>query len=198
MSRWSPRLAAWLVGLGWRRVPRAALWLPARKAAALTAIVAALGYTLLAGFAVPAQRTFYMVRVVALALWAGRVASPVCTLALALAAVVAADPWAPLSPGMVAVLRRGSVDLLRRDSWSAPERRLAAVGTHAMGHHGGPRPAALMHLRQVSLAGPLANAPAIPVISVRSPRPSALLERTATHTLESGARRLLVECCCSS
>ena len=70
-------LAAWLVAFGWRRVPAAALRLPARKAAAAAAIVAALGYTLLAGFAVPAQRTFYMVAVVALALWCGRIASPV-------------------------------------------------------------------------------------------------------------------------
>src|SRR5918995_1953560 len=93
-------LAAWLVAFGWRRVPAAALRLPARKAAAAAAIIAALGYTLLAGFAVPAQRTFYMVAVVAAALWCGRIASPSRTLALALAVVVAADPWAPLAPGL--------------------------------------------------------------------------------------------------
>ena len=69
-------LAAWLVSFGWRRVPGAALRLPARKAAAAAAIIAAVGYTLLAGFAVPAQRTFYMVAVVAAALWCGRITSP--------------------------------------------------------------------------------------------------------------------------
>src|SRR5258705_4599117 len=37
-------LAAWLVAFGWRRVPYAALRLPARKSAALAAIVGALGY----------------------------------------------------------------------------------------------------------------------------------------------------------
>ena len=93
-------LAAWLVAWGWRRVPAATLRLPARKAAAAAAIAAALGYTLLAGFAVPAQRTFYMVGVVAAALWCGRIASPARTLALAFAVVVAADPWAPLAPGL--------------------------------------------------------------------------------------------------
>src|SRR5436190_3427483 len=56
-------LAAWLVASGWRRVPWLTLRLPARKAAALAAIVAALGYTLLAGFGVPAQRTLWMVSV---------------------------------------------------------------------------------------------------------------------------------------
>src|SRR5687767_11708923 len=93
-------LAAWLVAFGWRRIAPAVLRLPARKAAAASAIVAALAYTLLAGFAVPAQRTFWMVSVVAAALWCGRIASPTRTLALALAVVVAADPWAPLAPGL--------------------------------------------------------------------------------------------------
>ena len=48
----------------------------------------------------PAQRTFYMVTVVALALWSGRIASPVRTLALALAAVIALIPGRRLSPGL--------------------------------------------------------------------------------------------------
>ena len=159
-------LAAWLVGFGWRRLPRAALRLPARKAAALAAIVAALGYTLLAGFAVPAQRTFYMVSVVAIALWAGRVTSPVRTLALALVAVIAADPWAPLSPGMW--LSFGAVGLIfyAATGWSAPEPRLAQWARMQWGITVGLAPAALLLFGQVSLAGPLANAVAIPLISV--------------------------------
>ena len=159
-------LAAWLVAAGWRRAPRAVLRLPARKAAALAAIAAALGYTLLAGFAVPAQRTFYMVSVVAVALWAGRVASPVHTLALALAAVVAADPWAPLSPGMW--LSFGAVALIFyvAAGWSAPERRLAQWARMQWAITVGLAPAALLLFGQVSLAGPLANALAIPVVSV--------------------------------
>ena len=72
-------LAAWLVSFGWRWVPAAVARLPARKAAAVAAIAAALGYTLLAGFAVPAQRTFWMVSVVAAALWCGRIAAPART-----------------------------------------------------------------------------------------------------------------------
>src|SRR5918996_461553 len=69
-------LAAWVAAFGLRGVPAAAGRLPARKTAAPSAIAAALGYTLLAGFAVPAQRTCYMVSVVALALWCGRITSP--------------------------------------------------------------------------------------------------------------------------
>ena len=45
--------------------------LPAQKAAALAGAAAALVYVLLAGFGVPAQRTLYMVAVVAAALWFG-------------------------------------------------------------------------------------------------------------------------------
>lgn len=52
----------------WRRSVRLTLMLPARKAAALFALLVALAYALLSGFAVPAQRTVYMVAAVAVAL----------------------------------------------------------------------------------------------------------------------------------
>jgi competence protein ComEC len=155
-------LAAWLVAFGWRRSAQLALRLPARKAAALAAIAAALGYTLLAGFAVPAQRTFYMVSVVALALWSGRIASPARTLALALAVVVAADPWAPLSPGLW--LSFGAVALIFYVS--IRENRMAQWVRIQWGITIGLAPAALLLFGQVSVAGPLANALAIPVVSV--------------------------------
>ena len=155
-------LAAWLVAFGWRRAPWATLRLPARKAAAAAAIFAALGYTLLAGFAVPAQRTFYMVAVVALALWFGRIASPARTLALALAVIVAADPWAPLAPGLW--LSFGAVALIFYVAHAGPRvlqwiRMQWAITV-------GLAPAALLLFGQISVAGPLANAVAIPVVSV--------------------------------
>jgi competence protein ComEC len=155
-------LAAWLVAFGWRRAPALAMRLPSRKAAAAAAIVAALGYTLLAGFAVPAQRTFYMVSVVAAALWCGRITSPARTLALALAVVVAADPWAPLAPGLW--LSFGAVALIFYVASS--EWRLVQWARMQWAITVGLAPAALVLFGQVSLAGPLANAVAIPVISV--------------------------------
>jgi len=159
-------LVAWLVAIGWRRVPGAALMLPARKAAALAAIAAALGYTLLAGFAVPAQRTFFMVSVVAAALWSGRIASPSRTLALALLAVVLLDPWAPLAPGFW--LSFGAVALIFYVStgWSAPTPRLVQWVRIQWAITLGLAPAALLLFAQVSLIGPLANALAIPLVSV--------------------------------
>jgi len=159
-------LVALLVASAWRRVPGVALQLPARKAAALAAIGAALGYTLLAGFAVPAQRTFFMVSVVAAALWSGRIASPSRTLALALLAVVLVDPWAPLAPGFW--LSFGAVALIFYvgTGRTAPTPRLVQWVRIQWAITVGLAPAALLLFAQVSLIGPLANAFAIPLVSV--------------------------------
>src|SRR5436189_4967162 len=118
-------LMAWLVATLWRRIPALVLRLPARKATALAAILGALGYTLLAGYGVPAQRTFWMVSVVAAALWSGRISSPWRTLALALAAIVLMDPWAPLSPGLW--LSFGAVPLIFYSAvgWTEPGSKLS-------------------------------------------------------------------------
>jgi competence protein ComEC len=163
-------LAAWLAAFGWRRLsrraPRLCHGVPARKAAAAAAIAAALGYTLLAGFGVPAQRTLLMVTVVALALWSGRIASPSRTLALALGAVVAADPWAPLAPGFW--LSFGAVALIFyvATGWTEGEPRLRQWVRIQWAVTVGLAPAALLLFGQVSVVGPLANAVAIPLVSV--------------------------------
>jgi len=75
------------------------LLLPAQKAAALAGAAIALLYVLLAGFGVPAQRTLYMLGVVAAALWFGRIASISHVLCAALGVVVLLDPWSVLWPG---------------------------------------------------------------------------------------------------
>jgi competence protein ComEC len=159
-------MAAWLVALLWRRVPALVLRLPARKAAALAAIVGALGYTLLAGYGVPAQRTFWMVTVVALALWSGRVSSPWRTLALALALIVLMDPWAPLSAGLW--LSFGAVLLIFyvAAGWTEPGPKWAQWTRVQGAITIGLAPAALLLFGQISIAGPLANALAIPLVSV--------------------------------
>src|SRR6266853_6773462 len=68
-------LLAMFVSWCWRRSETLALALPAQKAAALAGFLAAFAYCLVSGFAVPAQRTLYMVGVVAVALWFGRATS---------------------------------------------------------------------------------------------------------------------------
>ncbi|MEK6246231.1 MAG: DNA internalization-related competence protein ComEC/Rec2, partial [Pseudomonadota bacterium] len=155
-------LFAWLASWLWRRSPFLVLRLPARKAGAAAAIVGALGYTLIAGFAVPAQRTFWMVTVVAIALWSGRIASPARTLALALAVVLLFDPWAVLAAGFW--LSFGAVALIffvsnEKDSIARQWLQVQWAITIGLA------PAALFLFSQVSIVGPLANAVAIPAVS---------------------------------
>jgi competence protein ComEC len=75
------------------------LLLPAQKVAAIVGTVTAFVYVLLAGFGVPAQRTLYMLAVVAVALWTNRITSVSHILCNALGVVVLLDPWAVLWPG---------------------------------------------------------------------------------------------------
>jgi competence protein ComEC len=156
-------LFAWFAGWLWRRSAFLMSRLPARKAGAAAAIAGAFGYTLIAGFAVPAQRTFLMVTMVALALWSGRIASPTRVLALALAVVLALDPWAVLSPGFW--LSFGAVALIfvvANEKESGVKQWLRVQWAITLGL----APAALFLFSQFSVVGPLANAVAIPVVSV--------------------------------
>ena len=158
-------LAGWMVAFGWRRWPRAAERLPARQAGLLAAVLAAFAYAVLAGFQVPAQRTLFMLGVLALAFWGRREPRPFSALTWALFAVLLIDPWAVLSAGfwlsfgaMAAILwvtfgRVALPDKLR--GWVTVQ---AAV-TLALA------PALLLLFQQVSIVSPLANAIAIPVVS---------------------------------
>jgi len=83
----------------WRRSTRLTLALPARKAAATIGLLVAVGYALLAGFGVPAQRTVYMLAAITALLWLSRSSSPSQLLSAALLTVLLLDPWAVLAAG---------------------------------------------------------------------------------------------------
>lgn len=159
-------LAAWLAGWGWRRSSWLMLRLPAQKASALAGFLAALFYCLLAGFAVPAQRTLYMLAVVALALWTGRTTAVSRVLALALLLVLLLDPWAVLAAGFwlsfgaVGLLFYVGAGRLGEGHW------LAAWGRAQWAVTIGMVPALLALFQQFSLVSPIANAIAIPVVSL--------------------------------
>ncbi len=149
----------------WRRSARATQWLPARKAAVLFGVAAALSYALVTGFAVPAQRTLYMLAIVAMALWFDRLSSPSRVLALALLVVVVFDPWAVLSPGFW--LSFGAVGVIfyilsqrigAEKPWLQALRVQGAVTLALV-------PTMLLLFQQVSIVSPFANAIAIPVVS---------------------------------
>jgi competence protein ComEC len=159
-----------LAGRGWRQVPALALRLPAQKAAILAGCAAALGYALLAGFAVPAQRTVVMLGVAALALLSGRIVAPSRTLCLALAVVLFLDPWAVLAAGfwlsfaaVGALLYVGSAAVGEPGGWRARVREWGSVQWAATLAS---LPILLLVFQQFSLVSPLANALAIPVISL--------------------------------
>ena len=167
-------LAACAAASLWRRSlftrAQLPLLLPTQKVAALAGAMAALLYVLLAGFGVPAQRTLYMLSVVALALWCGRLASVSHVLCLALGLVVLLDPWCLLWPGFW--LSFGAVGVIlyagagrfeaRTPGWRGML-RLAGRTQYAVTL--GLAPLTLLLFSQVSLIGPLANAVAIPVVS---------------------------------
>ena len=146
------------------------LLLPAQKVAALTGATVALLYVLLAGFGIPAQRTLYMLCVVAAALWSGRIAAVSHVLCASLALVVLLDPWSVLSPGFwlsfgaVAAILFASVGRTgaRGAGWVAAL-RLGAQTQYAVTV--ALVPLTMLLFAQVSLVSPLANAVAIPLVS---------------------------------
>ncbi len=150
----------------WRRSHYLTLRLPARKAAAAAGLTVALGYALLAGFAIPAQRTVYMLAVVAIALWLGRSTSVTAVLSWALLAVVVLDPWAVLSPGFwlsfgaIAIIMLVSAGRIGRTHWLIGWARVQWAITLSL------IPPLLAMFQQVSLVSPIANAIAIPLVSL--------------------------------
>jgi competence protein ComEC len=150
----------------WRRSHYLTLWLPARKAAAVGGLIAALGYALLAGFAIPAQRTVYMLAVVAIALWLGRATSVTGVLSWALLTVVVLDPWSVLSPGFwlsfgaMAIIMLVSAGRIGRTHWLIGWARVQWAITLSL------IPLLLAMFQQISLVSPFANAIAIPLVSL--------------------------------
>ncbi len=174
----------------WRRSERLTLWLPARKAAAIGAFTVAYSYALLAGFGVPAQRTVFMVAAVACALWLNRNFSLTQILGIAILGVLIPDPWAVLSPGfrlsfgaVALILYTTSHRIGRRDSdavirnASGAPRKTPAKLSRALPFLReytivqwavtlGLMPMLLALFGQLSLVSPIANAFAIPLVSL--------------------------------
>ncbi len=174
-------LTYWL----WRRSTRLTLRLPARKAAALAALLVALGYALLSGFAVPAQRTVYMVGAVAAALWLNRNFSIGQILSIALLGVLIPDPWAVMSPGFwlsfgaVVLILYVTAHRIGRAHWLVEYANVQWAMTIGL------VPMLLALFQQVSLVSPIANTFAIPLVSLIVV-PLALLGVVLPHSLSYG------------
>lgn len=158
-------LARWL----WRRSARLCLWLPAPKAGLAVGLAAAAAYVALAGFGIPAQRTLYMLAGVAAVLWLGLLTSPGRMLAAALLPVMLIDPWAALAPGFW--LSFGAVAALFHAAGRSARPRARPAPWRVWLHTQWVVSLALLPLllalfHEVSLVSPLANAFAIPLVSL--------------------------------
>ena len=114
----------------------------------------------------PAQRTVYMLCVVAAAVWLGAVESSSVVLAAALLIVLLLDPWAVLAPGFwlsfgaVGVIMFVCNGRIGRPHWLATWVRVQFAVTLAM------VPVLLAVFQQVSVVSPVANALAIPAVGL--------------------------------
>ena len=150
----------------WRWSPHLMLRLPARRVAAIAGLTVAFGYTLLSGFAVPAQRAFCMLAVVAIAIWRGHSISATLVLVWALLLVVILDPWAMLSPGFwlsfgaIAIIMLVTVGRIGQMHWLTGWVRVQWAITLGL------IPLLLAMFQQMSLVSPIANAIAIPLVSL--------------------------------
>ena len=153
--------AAWLAMALWWTWPTLGRRWPRPHAAAVAALVGAMGYAAVAGFALPTVRTALMIAVVALARLARRPLGAWQALSLALAAMVLVDPLAVLQAGFW--LSFAGVAWL---VWCLPAQGarhwlrdfLAAQGVATLGL----LPLGAVLFLQASLAGPLANLLAVP------------------------------------
>ena len=159
-------LAFAIAAFVWRRFPALVMRMPTRKAATIFGLFVAVLYALLAGMSVPTQRTLYMLITFALALLFGRNLAISRALAIALMVVVLLDPWAVIAPGFwlsfsaVALIAYVSSGRLAAQHWLKE-----AVNTQ-WAITLGLLPLLIVMFGQASVVSPLANAFAIPVISL--------------------------------
>jgi competence protein ComEC len=186
MIGWLASIAlGWLWRLGARHaLPRRrnpALWLPAPVASRIGGFACALLYALFSGWGVPAQRTALMLGMVTLLRLAGLAWPWWLTWLWAMAAVLAADPWALMQPGFwlsfVAVGILFATDQGAHDAGGAsgPIAGAAGVGRR-LWRHGKAllrdqgivtialTPLTLLLFHQASLVGLLSNLVGIPWI----------------------------------
>lgn len=149
----------------WRLIPGLALRLPAQRAAVPVAMLCAVGYAALAGFAVPTQRALVMLLVVMGALWFRRTARPARTLALAMLAVLLIDPQAPLTYGFWLSFAAVAVILYAFSGRIGRPGRLTSLMHIQWVTSLGLVPLTFVMFQHASLISPLANLLAVPWVS---------------------------------
>lgn len=187
-------LAFSVVAFLWRRNPSLALRMPTRKAATIGGAVVTLFYACLAGLSVPTQRTLYMLMTFAVALLLSHRVSMSRVLSIALMVVVLLDPWAVIAPGFwlsfsaVAVITYATVNRLRIRHWLIEAMNTQWSVTLGL------LPFLILMFGQASIVSPVANALAIPVISLLVV-PLAILGALLPLDFILHAAQLILEVC---
>ncbi|HWU78283.1 MAG TPA: DNA internalization-related competence protein ComEC/Rec2 [Rhodanobacter sp.] len=156
----------WLAMLAYALKPGLGLHLPRVQAQAITALLTAGVYSALAGFGLPTVRTLLMIAVLALARSSRRGSSGMQSLALALIAILLADPLAVLAAGfwlsfvgvaflMLFLQPRGRGVLAFVQELSAGQLLMTVALL----------PLTLWFFGQASLVGALSNLVAVPLVS---------------------------------
>jgi len=179
----------WLASHIWRRSAWLTLRIPARKAAAICALAAAVLYALLAGFSIPTRRAVVMVSVLMLAVASGRYASLLQVLGLAVFATLLIDPLSVLAAGWW--LSFWAVTVI---AWFVTGRigRQGHVHKWIFMHVAlaiSMFPVLLVFFQQASLSAPLANIIAVPWVGMLVV-PLAMLG-TLLFTISEDAAELL-------
>jgi competence protein ComEC len=142
------------------------LYWPAPKLAAVAAVLAAIGYAALAGFAIPTQRALIMLLIVMVGVLAQRAISASHLLAAALFAVLVYDPLAVMSGGFwlsfvsVGIILFSISGKGQERSWWQRWGKIQWVIAIGL------LPLMLVMFQRVALNGPLANMLAIPVVEL--------------------------------
>ena len=174
LSRWLPGWLRWSAWLPRRpaslRPPLVApvMLLDRQVAQWIAAVVTAFGYSALAGWGIPAQRTCWMLALAGAAMVSGRGRSMVSVLLTSAAVIAVFDPWAPLAAGFwlsfAAVAAIVWFHAERRPGRHRPVRWREMLSTQfaitvALIPLGG------LFFGATSLVGPLVNLLAIPLVS---------------------------------
>ncbi len=172
--------AALLTGWLWRRSATLCLWLAAPSAALLGGIVLATAYAFFSGWGVPSQRTVWMLATIGLLRLSGRRWPWPLVWLLACAVVVAVDPWALLQAGFWLSFVAVGV-LFATDSGASPRAPAPASAGRSMARAVASiramlreqwvitvalTPLTLLLFGQVSVVGLVANALAIPWVTL--------------------------------
>jgi competence protein ComEC len=163
--------AALLIGSLWRRSMRLTSVFPAQHAALIGGVILATAYAAFAGWGVPAQRTVWMLCAAAVLKLSGKHWPWPLVWLLVLALIVALDPWALMSAGFwlsfvaVGILfatDAGRSPQQKQTMWTRLKSMLREqwIITLALA------PLSLLLFNQISIVGLMANALAIPWVTL--------------------------------